>query len=385
MSWIIREVRDVVFGVDARKETGKKLREYGCSKIVILHDEITEPLGYLSELEGIISAENIETLSYRAPSGEPSSREIDAFVEFFKSNDADGIVALGGGSTIDRAKMAGKVLANGGVTTDYLEGYTTAFTKGRKRFNPIIGMPTTGGTGAEVCWGIMCVNENNGIKTYAVNPCTMGIVDPAYSLSMPPEVTAFTGMDAVAQCAESLCNSLAFPNLMVDLWCKEGMQVGIKYLPAAIKDPGDLKAREMMSWAALLSGYVLNIRKTHAGHAIANQISDAYHLPHGVGVGCGLAAQVRYIAKCEPEIVKIWAPAFGIDTAEESSLPGRLITAVDDFQRSINFKSMKQLGIPEEFCDTIADNIAKDTKWKVVPNPPDFELLRVCLHEAWDY
>ena len=388
MKFEIKEVRDAVIGRDARKSVGEKLLKYGCTRALLLYDKYMGATDYVKELEQIIRASDIEVFSYRVADGEPTSSETDKIIDYFYEVHADGIVALGGGSTIDSAKIVGKVIANGGRTIDYLEGYATAFTKGTKRFSPIIGMPTTGGTGAEVCWGFMCDNESNGIKTFGVNPCTMAIVDPIYSLSVPAYITAFTGMDALSQCAESLCNTYAIPNPLCDIFCKEGLPIALKYLPIAVREPENIEAREQMLWAATLSGYVLNMRKTHIGHAVANQISDAFHLPHGVGTGCGLAVQARYNALKSPEIIKVWAPLFGVDCPEDADLKevgAKVVKVIDDFQKEIGLHSMKQLGIPESFCDLAADNIAKDKKWLVVPNPPDFDALRAALHDSWDY
>ena len=388
MKFEIREVRDAVISKDARKCTGEKLLKYGCSRALLLYDKVMGESGYAAELEQIIKASDIEVFPYCVADGEPTSSETDKILDYFNAVKADGIVALGGGSTIDSAKIVGKVIANGGRTIDYLEGYATAFTKGTKRFSPIIGMPTTGGTGAEVCWGFMCDNEENGIKTFGVNPCTMAIVDPIYSLSVPPYITAFTGMDALAQCAESLCNTYAIPNPLCDIFCREGLSIAWKYLPVAVREPDNLEARQKMLWAATLSGYVLNMRKTHLGHAVANQISDAYHLPHGVGTGCGLAVQARYNALKSPEIIKVWAPLFGVDCPDDADMKvvgAEVVKAIDDFQKEIGLHTMKELGISKDFCDLAADNIAKDKKWLVVPNPPDFDAVRTALHESWDY
>lgn len=388
MKFEIKEVRDAVIGKDVRKCVGEKLLKYGCTRALVLFDCYMAKDGFVEELKEIINASGIECFTYMVAEGEPTSSETDKIIDFFYQVKADGIVALGGGSTIDSAKIAGKVIANGGRTIDYLEGYETAFTKGQKRFSPIIGMPTTGGTGAEVCWGFMCDNESNGIKTFGVNPCTMAIVDPIYSVSVPAYVTAFTGMDALSQCAESLCNTYIIPNPMCDIFCREGLELALKYIPIAVNEPTNIEARSQMLWAATLSGYVLNMRKTHIGHAVANQISDAYHLPHGVGTGCGLSVQVRYIVMHSPEIVRVWAPFFGVecdDTSDMKVVGQQLIKAVNDFQKKIGLHSMKELGIPESFCDLAADNISCDKKWVVVPNPPDFDVLRIALHDAWDY
>lgn len=388
MAFHVHDIHDAYFGENARLETGRALVSGGCTKALILYDRAMKAPGFVSELEEIIEKSYIETASYEIPDGESRSSEVDRIVEFFRENGCDGIAALGGGSTIDYAKMTGKVLANGGKATDYLGGYTTAYTTGTKRFSPVIGIPTTGGTGSESCWGLMCLNEDNGKKTFAVHPCSLAICDPVYSVSMPAYVTAFSGMDALAQCAESLCNTHAIKNAFADCLCREGAALAYKYLPIAVKEPENLLAREKMLEAAFYSGYVLSMRKSSIGHSLANQISDAFHQPHGVGVGCGMAVQARYNVKGAPEITKVWAPLFGVDCPDGADLEAvglEIMRRIDELQHEIGMKNMKALGIPKEFCATAADNIAGDTKWKIVPNPPDFDLLRQCIFDAWDY
>ena len=387
MNWTIHNIHDGAFGMGCRVKVADYLREFDAHSTVLIYDHIMRELGYLEEMEVIIASSGTVCHSYQAQGEEPTSSGVDAFVEFCRENGADSIVALGGGSTMDTAKLTGKVLANGGSVLDYLGGYTE-LSVGKRVFKPIICVPTTAGTGSESCWGIMCLNENTGIKTYTRHPVTRAVVDPYYCMKLPAYITAYTGMDALAQCVECLVNTYAMPNMMADMLSREGLGIAVKYLPKAVHDPGDEKAREMMSWAAMVSGYAITLRKTSSGHAIANQISDNYHLPHGVGVGCGMAALARYNVTGDPETTRIWAPYFGVECTAKSDMQevGReVVRRLDALQKDIGMKSMKELDIPEDFCDYAAGMISKDKKWKIVPNAPDFELLRVSLHESWDY
>lgn len=387
MSWNIHNIHNAVFGKDARKETGNILKEYNCRKAALLYDEAMVPLGFMEEMRRIITDVGIQVVCCQAAADEPTSSEVDKFVELCRMEGIDGIAALGGGSVMDTAKLAGKVLANGGRTIDYLGGYT-ALNVGTRVFSPIIAIPTTAGTGSESCWGIMCLNEETGIKTFARHPITQAVVDPIYTMDLPADITAYTGMDALAQCAECLVNSRSMPNFMADALAKEGLALAVQYLPIAVHEPHNEEAREKMCWSAMLSGYAITLRKTSSGHAIANQLSDVYHLPHGVGVGCGMAALARYNVQCDPDTTRIWAPLFGIDCpvdADMTEVGNAVVEKLDALQKEIGMKNMKDLGVPEKFCDIAAENIAKDKKWAIVPNPPDFERLRQCMHDAWDY
>jgi alcohol dehydrogenase class IV len=207
-------------------------------------------------------------------------------------------------------------------------------------------------------------------------------------MKLPAYITAYTGMDALGQCAECLVNTYSMPNLMAGILSREGLAISIEYLPKAVHNPDNEKAREMMSWAAMLSGYAITLRKTSSGHAIANQISDNYNLPHGVGVSCGMAALARYNIAGDPETTRIWAPYFGVELSAYSNMQlagEEVLKRLDALQKDIGMKNMRELGIPKDFCDYAADMISKDRKWTIVPKAPDFELLRQCLHESWDY
>lgn len=387
MDWTIHNIHDGAFGMGCRVKVADYLREFNACSTILIYDHIMRDLGYLPEMEEIIASSGAMCHSYCASDGEPTSSEVAAFCDFCREHKADSVVALGGGSTMDTAKLTGKVLANGGHVTDYLGGYTK-LDVGNLVFKPIICVPTTAGTGSESCWGIMCLNEDTNIKTFTRHPVTRAVVDPYYCMNLPAYITAYTGMDALAQCAECLINTYAMPNLMADMLSREGLAAAVKYLPIAVHEPGNEKAREMMSWSAMLSGYAITLRKTSSGHAIANQISDNFHLPHGVGVGCGMAALARYNVTGDPGTTRIWAPHFGVNCPEDADMQAvglEIVKRLDALQKNIGMKSMKDLGIPEDFCDYAADMISKDKKWKIVPNAPDFELLRKCLHDSWDY
>lgn len=360
------------------------LGEFDVHNVALLYDRALEPLGFVSEIVDIIEKGGYTVYTYMTAEDEPVSSELDKFVDFCRGHGVDALVSLGGGSTIDTTKLAGKVLANGGKTTDYLGGYT-ALNVGGKVFEPIIAIPTTAGTGSESCWGIMCLNEETGIKTFTRHPVTRAVVDPVYTMKLPAEITAYTGMDALAQAAECLVNTRAMPNWMADVLAREALADAIKYLPIAVHEPDNLEAREHMCWAAMLSGYAITLRKTSSGHAIANQLSDKYHLAHGIGVGIGMAALARYNVTGDPDTTRVWAPFFGVDEPDVTRAGELIVRKLDALQKDIGMPNMKQLGIPESFCDECADGIAKDKKWTIVPNPPDFELLRRCLHESWDY
>ncbi len=385
--WTIHDMHDVLFGVDSRLQLGEKLKGYGATKVLLFHDEVMGPLGYVDELVKIIKDAGMDVVTYKGAPGEPNSDNVDKVVEFARAEKIDAMVGLGGGAAMDTTKLAGKVIANGGKTTDYLGGYT-AIAAGSKKFSPMILLPTTSGTGSEVSYGLMCQNNDNGVKTFALHPATLAIIDPTYTFKLPPAVTAFTGIDAFCHCAECLCNSVAMPNYLADAIAREGMRLSFKYLPKVFDNPDDVEARTMMSAAAMLGGQAITLRKTSIGHAVSNQLSDNYHTPHGIGTSVGIDVQARYNVKGDPGTTRIWAECMGIACPEDADMEAvgnEVVAKLEALLKKVGLKNMKQMDIPESFCDMIADNVAKDKKWAIVPNPPDFDLLRKVIKESYDY
>ena len=387
MTWKIHDLHDAIFGVDSRKQAGEILKSLGGTKALLVCGPNINALGYPEELIGILKEAGIETVLYVKDEGEPTGDMVNKGVAIARAENIDSIVALGGGSSMDTAKMIGKVLANNaGRAEDLLGGYT-ALNVGTKVFSPVLLLSTTAGTGSEVSWGLMCENMDNLKKTFSVHPGTYAILDPTYYTTLPKEITATCGMDSLAHSLESLCNSVAMPHPLADMYCREGISASCKGMVAAYNDPNDIEARSYMAYAAMIGGSAITLRKTNLGHAVSNQLVDYYHFSHGVAVSVGLMAQLMYNTEKDPVSSSLIAPCMGIECPEGADLKEvgqKIYDKIYKMQKDMGVKNMKELNVPEEFCDTIAENVSKDKKWAIVPNPPDFDYLRVVLHQIWN-
>lgn len=387
MTWKIHDLHDAIFGVDSRKQAGEILKSLGGTKALLVCGPNINALGYPEELIGILKEAGIETVLYVKDEGEPTGDMVNKGVAIARAEKIDSIVALGGGSSMDTAKMIGKVLANNaGRAEDLLGGYT-ALNVGTKVFSPVLLLSTTAGTGSEVSWGLMCENMDNLKKTFSVHPGTYAILDPTYYTTLPKEITATCGMDSLAHSLESLCNSVAMPHPLADMYCREGISASCKGMVAAYNDPNDIEARSYMAYAAMIGGSAITLRKTNLSHAVSNQLVDYYHFSHGVAVSVGLMAQLMYNTEKDPVSSSLIAPCMGIECPEGADLKEvgqKIYDKIYKMQKDMGVKNMKELNVPEEFCDTIAENVSKDKKWAIVPNPPDFDYLRVVLHQIWN-
>lgn len=382
-TWLNEMIPAALFGVDARLETGKKLKGYGCKRVLLFADELMVQMKFADELVKCINDEGIEAEIFEVKMGEPTAQRCDAAYEELKDKEFDGVVGLGGGATMDLTKVVCKLFANGGKTDDYM-GYGNP--AGNTNYAPLIELPTTAGTGSEVNTGAMCTSSN-GNKGAVAQLATLAIIDPVYTYSVPAAVTAFTGVDALGHLTENLFNTENQEQLISDMMAMRGIETVFKWLPEAYKDGSNKEARKQMSYAALLGGYCMRVRKLTFGHSMANQFSDKYHLPHGICAGLGLAAVVRYGVQNIPSFTRQLACALGIAVPENGDLKevgAQIVKKYDELLKSLGMKSMKEHGMEKEFIETMVENIKGDTKWKIM-TPPDFDLMKQAMYDAYDY
>jgi alcohol dehydrogenase class IV len=197
----------------------------------------------------------------------------------------DLIIGMGGGSAMDTGKALAALLNNPGELQDYLE----VIGKGRALEQPslpFIAIPTTAGTGSEVTRNAVISSPGQRVKVSLRSPFMLprlAIIDPELTYSLPPEVTAYTGLDALTQLIEPFVSNA--PNPMVDGFCREGIVRVAESLLAAYKNGQDVPARENMALASMLSGLALANGRLGAVHGMANPIGGMSHAPHGAICG----------------------------------------------------------------------------------------------------
>lgn len=216
-----------------------------------------------------------------AVSGEPKTDTALAGAQLAREGECDLVVGVGGGSVIDSGKAVATLLANGGEPLDYLEviGRGQPLTRPSA---PYIAVPTTAGTGAEVTRNAVLASPEHGVKVSLRSPLMLprlAVVDPELTHSMPPEVTASTGLDALTQLIEPFVSNRANP--MTDAVCREGMRRGARSLRRAYTHGDDGEARQAMSLASLFGGLALANAGLGAAHGFAGPIGGLYPAPHG--------------------------------------------------------------------------------------------------------
>jgi alcohol dehydrogenase class IV len=212
---------------------------------------------------------------------EPTTEMISNGVKFARETDCKAVVGFGGGSVIDSAKAIAALTPNKGELLDYLE----VIGKGKKLEEkplPFIAVPTTAGTGAEVTKNAVIHSPEHNVKVSLRSPLMfpdVAVIDPELTLSMLPEITATTGMDALTHLLETFVSNQANP--FIDMLCREGIHRISASLKNAFENGNDLKAREDMAFAAMLGGMALANVKLGAVHGFAGPLGGMFPVPHG--------------------------------------------------------------------------------------------------------
>lgn len=337
--------RQIVFGWGRRAELGTLAAQLGRRAFLVSGSRTLENNGVIDALVGVLEAAGLDVLGFPTASREPEVRDVDQLVAEFRAldpTDADIVIAVGGGSTIDLAKAAAALATNrqGESVEEFLEGVG----RGLQITQPpllLIALPTTAGTGAEATKNAVIssngeVSATSGVSTPAV-PYKKSLrselmvprivlVDPELTISLPPRITAETGMDAITQLIESHLSRRSAP--IPQALCLHGLKLAIPALPLAVKH-GDLRqAREAMAHAALLSGMALANSGLGFAHGVAAALGVTCRVPHGLACAVMLPAALHLNLPVRQkelaEIERLFDPEIGIDPVAANAFVDRI-------------------------------------------------------------
>jgi alcohol dehydrogenase class IV len=279
----------IVFGPGVLKEISSAVKALGPHVLLVTgHDTArAEPLEILLLKAGL-------EITRFTVAGEPTVEIVRQGSRHARQLKCDLVVAMGGGSAMDAGKAIAALAANSGDLMDYLEvvGRGQSLTKASL---PLITIPTTAGTGAEVSRNAVISVPEHGVKASLRSPlmlARLALVDPELTLSLPPQITAVTGLDALTQLIESFVSHRANP--LTDSFCREGLVRIVRSLKAAVEHGRNLAARTDMALGSLLSGLALANAGLGAVHGFAGPIGGLIDAPHG-GVCAALLPHVMAV------------------------------------------------------------------------------------------
>ena len=270
----------IVFGAGKAREIGAFAQTLGRRAMVVTGRSPERADIILEQL----SEQRIGSIVFSVP-GEPTTDIALIGAQKARKAACDWVIGIGGGSVIDTGKVIAALLTNKGKLMDYLE----VIGKGKpikKMPAPYVAVPTTAGTGAEVTRNSVLESPEHRVKVSMRSPLMLprwAVVDPELTYTMPPSITASTGLDAFTQLLEAFVSNKANP--LTDGICREGLRLAAHALVRVFEDGCDTEAREAMSLASLFGGLALANAKLGAVHGIAGPLGGMFKAPHGAICG----------------------------------------------------------------------------------------------------
>ncbi|PQA86353.1 iron-containing alcohol dehydrogenase [Hyphococcus luteus] len=344
-------VGTLTFGSGAAKCCAEDLMDRGVKHVFIVTTPPTRSL--CDPLLAVIDKRGGAAKIWDNLKGEPTLDEFAEALEKARDFSADAVIGLGGGSSMDVAKLVA-ALYDGAQTIDEVIGVD--FLKGRSL--PLACIPTTAGTGSEVTPIAILADEAEDLKKGAVSRHLVpdaAYLDPLMTVSMPPAVTAATGFDALTHCIEAYTNKFAHP--IADIYALAGVRLIADNLERACKQGDDLAAREAMLLASLYGGMCLGPVNTAAVHALAYPLGGEFHIEHGVANALLLPHVLEFNLEAEPARYAAIARALGAsDAGDDVTTARRGVEKIIDLAECCNIEQrLSSFGISAEAIPRMAE------------------------------
>jgi choline dehydrogenase len=358
----------IVHGPGAIASLGELLAELGVVRPFLVTDKGVVDAGLaetaLAHLEGATVFDEVRP----NPDIELVGRARAAYVEA----GCDGLVALGGGSSMDTAKSVGVEVVHGGSIVEYEYGGTPITT----RIPPLVAVPTTAGTGSEATLWAVITDHERKIKFNVGGTPLIGahvaLIDPELMLGLPPAITAATGMDALSHAIE--CYTCDYHQPFNDAVALLAIELVSRWLRVAYEDGGNLEARTGMAHAATLGGLAYGTESAGAAHAMSQSAGGVHECPHGALTARVLGPVCEYNAPAAPERYARIAQGLGVDVRGGSSLDAALL-GVEELYRlteDIGIPTMEELGFSEEEIPMLARIAYEDPQ--TIGNPREVDI-----------
>ena len=344
------------FGAGAIEVIPEEMTRRGFSKAFVVTDKDLVAAGVAAQVTGVLEKASVPFSLYDEVKQNPTVANVNGGVAAFKASGADCIVAIGGGSPIDTAKGIG-IVVNNPEFADVCSLEGCAATKAKSV--PVIAVPTTAGTAAEVTINYVITDEKNVKKMVCVDPNdipVMAVVDPQLMTSMPKGLTAATGMDALTHAIEGYITQGAWE--MSDMFALQSISLIAKHLATAVEQPANVEARSGMALAQYVAGMGFSNVGLGIVHSMAHPLGALYDTPHGVANALLLPYVMEYNAPASGEKYREIARAMGVqgvDAMEQDACRKAAVDAVVALSKKIRIpQKLQDIGVQEEDLPKLA-------------------------------
>lgn len=357
---------ELFFGRGASEKIGERVKQLGSKSALVVTDKGVLKTGILGKIESSLNDYEVKYTIFSDIYSDPDVSNIVSGLKIFNENHCDIAIGIGGGSAMDTAKAIAAMANNPGECFDYI-----GIGKMRNPSYPVIAVPTTAGTGSEATyWAVLTDRVNKvkaGIGGWNLMP-TLAIIDPVLTISLPPAITASTGMDALTHAIESYVSKASQP-------VSEGLAIqAIKMIARSLRraytNGEDLDAREDMIMGSLIAAMAFNVTRLGNAHALAAPLGVNFNIPHGICNAILLPHVMEFNYLASPhkhiEIAKIFDEK--VEGLPESEAAHLAVFAIKKLMRDIDIVSgLSDYGVMESDLMEIAKEAHSSGNVKVNP------------------
>ncbi len=375
----------ILFGAGAIQRLPLCLQEIHVTKPLIVSDPGVRSAGVLDSVVDVLQQAAIPHGIFYGVHGNPVEDDVLQSVHLYRTLGCDGVIGLGGGSSLDVAKVAVVMARHDGPLAE-LEWQAGGMARMTGPYDPIVAIPTTAGTGSEVGRSSVITSHALERKIIIFSPWLMpkrAILDPELTVGLPPLLTAATGMDAFTHCLESLTCPVFHP--LCDAIAIHGLELVIRYLERATRNGKDIEARGNMQVAATM-GAIAFQKDLGATHSLAHPLSTEFGLNHGLANALCLPAVMRFNLEPAAGHYARLAGLFGVPLhgMSERAAAGRAVTEVEGMIERIGIASgLRRHGVPRETLAALSEKAFEDSCHKTNIRPCTREDLLRLYEESW--
>ena len=346
----------IISGKGALERTEDCLKTMG-SRALIVTDEVMVKLKNLDRVTDVLSRAGITWSVYPGIGGEPTDRMIRIGLEQYTAEGCDFLIALGGGSPIDSMKAIAALSANGGEISDFMGKEISG------QIPPMVAIPTTAGTGSEATKFTIITDTKKDVKMLLKGDALMpdlAVIDPQFTMTAPPAITAATGLDALTHAIEAYTSRKAQP--LTDVFAVSAIRRIFRYLPVAYREGTNVTAREEMSLAALEAGIAFNNASVTIVHGMSRPIGALFHVPHGISNAMLLEECMSFALSGAYDRFAALAEAIGVakEGAGDQENASAFLAAVKDICAELKIPTLEAYGINRDQFFAVVDKMAND-------------------------
>ena len=346
---------EVIFENNAINSLGKIMKTTRADNVLVVTDPGIIKCGIYRKLKNVLLGNSVENFLYSDVTPDPSLDLIDDVLNFALDKKIDFVIGIGGGSSIDTAKVVSALLTNRKsiyeyIGTDLLENDAV----------PLVAIPTTAGTGSEVTPIAILSDEKEQLKKGIVSEKIIpkyALLDPVLTTGMPKQITAYTGMDALAHAVEAFTSVNA--NDYTDALAQKAISLILENIEKAYNDGDNLQAREKMMLGSLMAGIAFANAGVTAVHAFAYPLGGMFHVPHGLANSIMLEPIINFNSQGNSAKFRELALCFD----KNSNSPDVIIEKLRELNAVLDIpKSLKELNIPETAITQLSEGAMKVTR-----------------------